>query len=347
MASDAKARTFNDTGPDDRGGAAEVLSVREFELFAAVGRERVVHAGERIFRRDDPGEVMYLVADGRIELDAGADLAVKQLGPREFFGELGLLIGEHLRGADAVAVTAGRVVELGQSGFQRLLERDPVLVAQFLRRAITRVVLNEQNLIRQLRRRNQDLETALDNLHITAHQLSRTEALIRIDELTGLYNRRGLTLHLQERRANAPGARMGLLLVDCDHFKQVNDDHGHLVGDRVLQNIAGILRSVAGADDVPCRLGGDEFCLLVQATERDEVMRYAEFVVATTRSLLRLQQAVPTMCAVSVGACLVDLSGDWNDWYARADAALYEAKRQGGNQVVWFDDSTARAPVPG
>src|SRR5690606_15436568 len=133
-----------------------------------------------------------------------------------------------------------------------------------------------------------------------------------IDELTGLYNRRGLTLHLQERRARAPGGSMGLLLVDCDRFKQVNDDHGHLVGDRVVQNIAGILRSVAGAPDFPCRLGGDEFCLLVGARQREDVMRYAEFVVATTRSLLRLQQAVPTMCAVSVGACLVDLSGDWN-----------------------------------
>ena len=343
MANDANARSADELEQDDRAGAAEVLSVREFDLFAAVGRERVVHAGERIFRRDDPGEVMYLIAEGRVELDAGADLAVKQLGPREFFGELGLLIGEHLRGADAVAVSTGRVVELGQSGFQRLLERDPVLVAQFLRRAITRVVLNEQNLIRQLRRRNQDLETALDNLHITAHQLSRTEALIRIDELTGLYNRRGLTLHLQERRARAPGGSMGLLLVDCDRFKQVNDDHGHLVGDRVLQNIAGILRSVAGADDFPCRLGGDEFCLLVGARQREDVMRYAEFVVATTRSLLRLQQAVPTMCAVSVGACLVDLSGDWNDWYACADAALYEAKRQGGNQVAWIDGTAVTA----
>ncbi|MBB6065374.1 GGDEF domain-containing protein [Pseudoxanthomonas broegbernensis] len=336
-------RGVRDGAGQDAGGsgAAEVLAAREFDLFATVGRERVVHAGERIFRRGDLGEVMYLVAEGRIELDSGGDLPVKHLGPQEFFGELGLLIGEHTRGADAVAVGDGRLVELGQAGFQRLLERDPVLVAQFLRRSITRVVLNEQNLIRQLRRRNQDLEAALDNLHVTTHQLSRTEALIRIDELTGLYNRRGLALHLQERRALAAGAGMGLLLVDCDRFKQVNDDHGHLVGDRVLQNIAGILRSVAGTDDFPCRLGGDEFCLLVSAQQREDVMRYAEFVIATTRSLLRLQQAVPTICAVSVGACLVDPEGDWNDWYARADAALYEAKRQGGNRVHWVDEADA------
>src|SRR5690606_31606 len=123
----------------------------------------------------------------------------------------------------------------------------------------------------------------------------------------------------------------------------VNDEHGHLVGDRVLQNIAGMLRSAAGPDDVPCRLGGDEFCLLVQAQSRGEVLRYAEFVLATTRNLLHLQQAVPNICAVSVGACLVDTGRDWNDWYACADEALYEAKRQGGNRVCWAGES----PVPG
>ena len=318
--------------------AAAVLAAREFELFSGVGRERRVQAGERIFRRGDPGEVMYLIAQGEVELDFGSDLALKRLGTQEFFGELGLLVGEHTRSADAIAVGEGRLVDLGQDGFQRLVERDPALVAQFLRRAITRVVLNEQSLIRQLRRRNHDLETALDDLYATTHQLNQTEELIRTDELTGLYNRRGLTLHLQECRRVGFKGGTGLLLVDCDRFKQINDDHGHLVGDRVLQNIAGILRSVAGAEDVPCRLGGDEFCLLVSADSREDVLRYAEFVIATTRSLLRLQQAVPTICAVSVGACLVEHDRDWNDWYARADAALYESKRQGGNRVSWVDD---------
>ena len=101
-----------------------------------------------------------------------------------------------------------------------------------------------------------------------------------------------------------------------------------------------LLRAVAGPDDIACRLGGDEFCLLVGAHERDDVMRYADFVVATTRSLLHLQQAVPTICPVSVGACLVEPDQDWNDWYARADAALYEAKRLGGNRAFWIDGLT-------
>ena len=338
MSSDGVAYSVRDRSEQEAGGGGNAaLSPCEFDLFAAIGRERPVRAGERLFRRGDTGEVMYVIAQGRVELDFGNDLATKQLGPQEFFGELGLLIGEHTRSADAVAATDGGVLELGQDEFQQLVERDPRLVAQFLRRSITRVVLNEQSLIRQLRRRNQDLETALDNLYATTHQLNQTEELIRTDELTGLYNRRGLTLHLQECRRLGRTGSMGLVLVDCDRFKQVNDDHGHLIGDRVLQNIAGILRSVAGAEDVPCRLGGDEFCLLVSAQRREDVMRYAEFVVATTRNLLLLQQVVPTICPVSVGACLVEPEQDWNDWYARADAALYEAKRMGGNRAFWMD----------
>ena len=329
----ADRETLNDRS------AAAVLAAREFELFASVGRERQVAAGERIFRRGEAGEVMYLIAEGEVELDFGSDLALKRLGSHEFFGELGLLVGQHTRSADAVAAEACRLVELGQDGFQRLVERDPAMVSQFLRRAITRVVLNEQGLIRQLRRRNHDLEMALDDLYATTHQLNQTEELVRTDELTGLYNRRGLTLHLQECRRLGFKGGTGLLLVDCDRFKQINDDHGHLVGDRVLQNIAGILRSVAGPDDVPCRLGGDEFCLLVSADSREDVLRYAEFVITTTRGLLKLQQAVPTICAVSMGACLVEHERDWNDWYARADAALYESKRQGGNRVSWTEDT--------
>lgn len=345
MSSDGVTRNVRDRNDQEAsGGGNAALSSCEFDLFAAVGRERPVRTGERLFRRGDTGEVMYVISHGRVELDFGNDLATKQLGPQEFFGELGLLIGKHTRSADAVATSNGTLVELGEDEFQQLVARDPHLVAQFLRRSITRVVLNEQSLIRQLRRRNQDLETALDNLYATTHQLNQTEELIRTDELTGLYNRRGLTLHLQECRRLGMKEAMGLVLVDCDRFKQVNDDHGHLVGDRVLQNIAGILRSVAGPDDVPCRLGGDEFCLLVSAQKREDVMRYAEFVVATTRNLMQLQQAVPTICPVSVGACLVEPEQDWNDWYARADAALYESKRLGGNRAFWID---GLPPLPG
>lgn len=325
--------------------ATASLSADECALFAAVGRPRRTRAGEVLFRRGDRGTTMYVIVEGVIELDFGDD-TVKHLGPHEFFGELGLLIGDHARSADAIAPVDGLLVELRHEEFQRLVDRSAAQVSHFLRRAIMRVALNEQGLIRRLRRRNQELQTALDSLRSTTHQLSQTEVLIRTDELTGLANRRGLTQHLQGLRRGGALAELGLVLIDCDRFKEVNDEHGHLVGDRVLQAVASVLRSVAGAGDLACRLGGDEFCLLVHADSRQSVMHYADFVVATARHLMQLPRhagpdQTPQICMLSVGACLATPDGDWSDWYAHADAALYRAKRLGGNRVEWQDDVPA------
>lgn len=340
-----------ETAPPAKAGMADTvarepsaaLSPDEYALFAQVGRTRRVEPGERLFHRGDLGTTMFVIAQGAIDLDFGDDLVAKRLGPHEFFGELGLLIGDHARSADAVAASSTTLVELRQEEFAQLADRDPRLLAHFLRRAIMRVVLNEQNLIGRLRRRNLDLQTALDTLRATAHRLNQTEELTRTDELTGLCNRRGFQMHLLQRRRSDLLANRGLLLIDCDRFKSINDEHGHLVGDRVLQGVANILRSAAGPDDVACRLGGDEFCLLVRAEQQSDLLRMAEFIATTAHALHLLQPSPPQIATLSIGACLVTPEHDWDDWYALADAALYRAKRLGGNRVEW--QASALAPA--
>lgn len=314
-----------------------VLSAAECELFALIGRARPVSAGEKLFTRGEAGTTMYVILQGTVALDFGEDLNQKHLGPREFLGELGLLIGDHSRSASATVLTDGVLLELQHEEFQVLVDRDARLVSHFLRRAIMRVVSNEQNLIHRLRRRNQELQAALDNLRVTSHRLNQSEELNRTDELTSLYNRRGLAMYLEQGRLNGGFGGYGLLLIDCDRFKDVNDIHGHLIGDRVLQSVANILRSLAGSQDFACRLGGDEFCLLLRAQHRDEMLRYADFVVSTAHALQQMQPSPPLISTLSVGACLMDPERDWNDWYAQADKALYRAKSVGGNRVEWQD----------
>ncbi len=336
------ARLFAARSPEPAAeSSAAALSAGEFELFGRIGRARTAAPGESLFRRGDLGTTMYVVVEGAVDLDFGDELAVKRLGPREFFGELGLLIGDHARSADATAATACVLLELRQQEFEPLVERDPALLAHFLRRAILRVVQNEHRLIGRLRRRNLDLQGALDTLRATAHRLNQTEELTRTDELTGLANRRGFQLHLDQRGRNGTLAGRGLLLVDCDRFKGINDEHGHLVGDRVLQGVANILRSAAGPDDVACRLGGDEFCLLVRAEQQEDLLRIAGFLTSTAHALHALQPNPPQIATLSVGACLVSPERAWDDWYALADAALYRAKRLGGNRVEWQDGALA------
>ena len=316
---------------------AAVLSAGECELFARVGKARAVSAGEKLFARSEPGTTMFVILQGSVALDFGDDLASKQLGPGEFFGELGLLIGDHARSASATVLEDGVLLELRHDEFQILVDRDAVQVSHFLRRAIMRVVSNEQGLIHRLRRRNQELQAALDSLRVTAHRLNQSEELNRTDELTALYNRRGLAMYLEQGLSNGGFHGFGLLLIDCDRFKNVNDVYGHLLGDRVLQSVSNILRSLIGSQDFACRLGGDEFCLLLKAAHRDEMLRYADFVVSTAHALQQMQPEPPLITTLSVGACLIDPSRDWNDWYAQADTALYRAKSAGGNRVEWQD----------
>lgn len=320
-----------------------VLAPAEQALFARFGRTRKLAPGQTLFRRGDIGTQMFVIVSGTIDLDFGEDLVVKHLGGGEFFGELGLLIGDHARSADAVAASDCELVELDHADFQKLVDHDPALTAHFLRRTIVRVVNNEQLLIRQLRRRNHDLEEALDNLYATSHQLNQTEELIRTDELTGLYNRRGLTLHLQEcrRAGRTPGT--GLLLIDCDRFKRVNDEHGHLAGDRVLQNVSHILRTALAGDDLACRLGGDEFCVFVASTGGEGLRQLAERILREVRAQLPAPGAAPQICPVSIGIALLEPGGSWNDWYARADSALYEAKRLGGNRLHGLESTPTTA----
>ena len=331
IAQDA-AGTFE---PDDANSPA--LTAAEYALFAQVARTRRVEAGNVLFRRGDLGTSMYVIASGAIELDFGDDLVGKRLGPREFFGELGLLMGDHARSAEATMAEDGVLLELGREEFDALAARDPRLLATFLRRAIMRVVFNEQALIGRLRRRNQELQSTLDTLRATAHRLNQTEVLTRTDELTGLANRRGFGAHIEQRRRNSTLAGLSLLLIDCDRFKHVNDAHGHLAGDRVLQSVANLLRAVAGPEDIACRLGGDEFCLLVQGHRREELERLADYILGSARTLSRMHHNPPQMTTLSLGACTVGVGQDWEQWYTQADTALYRAKRLGGDRVEWQD----------
>ena len=162
---------------------------------------------------------------------------------------------------------------------------------------------------------------------------TRLEKLASLDELTGLPNRRALEKALGRRIADARHERFrhGLLILDIDHFKEVNDRYGHTAGDNALAALAGILRREMRGHDQVFRFGGEEFVVLADAGNHDALASLAERVRAAVQQSL---QGPGGGITISLGAAMYAGEQDWQDWFSRADAALYMAKGNGRNSVV-------------
>lgn len=161
-----------------------------------------------------------------------------------------------------------------------------------------------------------------------------------VDELTGLLNRRA-TLARGDRMIGETLARhrpVSVLMIDLDHFKAVNDRHGHHVGDAVLRAFAGILRRTARCRDVAGRLGGEEFCLVLRECDAAMAQHVAENLrTRAERELVRVS-GQPTNVTISVGivTCRDGMPG-LDGLLQRADQALYRAKGLGRNCSVTLD----------
>ena len=156
------------------------------------------------------------------------------------------------------------------------------------------------------------------------------------DLLTGVANRRQLSRRLTELLGHAPrtGARLAALYLDLDHFKDINDAHGHAGGDVVLTAVAAAIRSAVRDEDLVARLGGDEFVVLLDGVRGlDDATAVAEKVLAAVRVPVDVGGAKVTP-RVSIGIALLEPGEDEDAVMARADAALYEAKAAGRDRVV-------------
>lgn len=167
-----------------------------------------------------------------------------------------------------------------------------------------------------------------------AELTERLAALADQDGLTGCLNHRAFHARLREEvgRATRYGQPLSLLLADLDHFKAVNDAHGHPVGDAVLATVADLLRDLARDVDVVARLGGEEFALLLPATDLDDAASAAERLRA---SVAALRDPVGITVCVGISAIPAPARGTL-DLLEQADIALYEGKRSGRDRVTTF-----------
>lgn len=169
----------------------------------------------------------------------------------------------------------------------------------------------------------------------------------RRDPLTGCSNRRPFDdmLERETLRSTRTGAPFTLAYADLDRFKEVNDTHGHAVGDAVLVHVAGVMRaSLRGVDDI-ARLGGDEFALLLPGADEEAAEEALRRVVARLEALPAQTDAGPLAQTVSVGAAVSRGEMTPAGLKRAADEALYASKKAGRNQVVVRGPSAA-APAP-
>ena len=170
---------------------------------------------------------------------------------------------------------------------------------------------------------------------ITQHrqEQGRLRQLAQRDGLTGLLNRAGFEEHLERCLDAGEGDDLALLYIDLDHFKPVNDQFGHPVGDRVLQDFAARLRDAVRPTDVSARLGGDEFAVVLKGVrELANANRVADKIVAAARAPFEVDGRTLHIGA-SVGVAFgVKPGAGWRELVSHADTLLYEAKKAGRGQ---------------
>jgi diguanylate cyclase (GGDEF)-like protein/PAS domain S-box-containing protein len=172
-------------------------------------------------------------------------------------------------------------------------------------------------------------------------RIAELEHLALLDPLTGLPNRRWLSQRFEARmdEYRRYGLPFGILMIDLDHFKAVNDNHGHDVGDLVLKAVAKSLSAGARALDTVGRWGGEEFMMVAAQVEEGRLLRIAERLrVLVSTSELREPARVGVTC--SIGATVAQPGDTIDGLLRRADQALYRAKNEGRNRVVVLPETS-------
>ncbi len=194
-------------------------------------------------------------------------------------------------------------------------------------------------------RGNEEYWDALENEHLLEIKSMELARLSNTDGLTGLYNRRFFddAMDKEWKRSGRNNSRISIILLDIDHFKTINDQYGHQIGDEYLRKMAEILTSVFQRDsDIVARYGGEEFIVLLPDVDADQAFQLAQKATQKIASMTIDSQGeeVRTTVSAGVNSCIPDFNSRSDVVIAGADEAMYLAKQQGRNRVVILPRAT-------
>ena len=275
---------------------------------------RRLAAGDRVLVTGELNASLFIVIDGAVDVVLpGVDTPHIRLGPGECVGELSLIDG-HPVSADVVAAEATSLLQLEHERVWDLIESSAVFA---------------RNLLRVLAGRVRHDHAVLAE---SSDERRRFERLSMVDGLTTLHNRRWFdeVFPLHVGRLLTEGRVGALLMADVDRFKDLNDRHGHAVGDAALRRIARALTAGLRPGDLLARYGGEEFTVLVSDVDEAAAKDVAERLRRQVRE--RAGDDAPA-CTLSVGVATLRVGEAFPALVARADAALFRAKDSGRDQV--------------
>lgn len=303
------------------------LSQEEIGQIAAQLHKRTLQKDEVLFNEGDEGQELFIVVSGKlgvsVKTEDDTDLDVAEFGPGDFFGEMSIFEQEP-RSATCYTKSKSVLQSLHESDLMSLIENDPVPAMKIMSRmlAITRSRLDNTG----------SFLTEMVQWGEAARKRSIT------DELTGFFNRRYLDEALPSlvQTARDEKSKLCLCMLDLDHFRQINEQISHAVGDEIIQKAVSIMHEVLPSTDIPVRYGGDEFVILMPGTFPGEGAKRAEKVRSGLNALdlLNGYECDIKQVTTSIGlACFPDHAGDVGRLKEAADQALYTAKEEGRNRV--------------
>lgn len=224
-------------------------------------------------------------------------------------------------------------IEYYQAFPDQLMQRAHIYLEEYYRQS--------QSRIRQLRdtyARSLSVKIALEemkdenkNVHLQNEQLQRD---IERDIFTNLYNKVSTKKHVTAAMsARANDEIQALLLIDIDLFKSINDNYGHVFGDKVIAKVAGVLETLEEQNKIAGRFGGDEFLVFLgKQKSAEDIQRTAQEILERMHSCIQLPNTKVRKITASIGICVIDTKMKFNEAFVRADKALYRAKELGRNR---------------